>query len=150
MLTTSKMKTSLQLHASVESKTMFRPTPWCPSTSFVFAVDVSNGCMAKEKKEFVVAFWQTSVFGCHSPNVLMSIFYGRISWILVGLEPWCIGLLPSSDLVRPESPKSICRHMAFGVLIPGPPKLAHDSIGQLDPAASCFWNDFGDHEDLWK
>jgi len=44
------MKTSLQLHASVESKTMFRPTPWCPSTSFVFAVDVSNGGMAKEKK----------------------------------------------------------------------------------------------------
>jgi hypothetical protein len=32
------MKTSLQLHASVESKTMFRPTPWCPSTSFVLHV----------------------------------------------------------------------------------------------------------------
>ena len=50
MLTTSKMKTSLQLHASVEYKTMFRPTPWCPSTSFVLLWMSATGAWRKKKK----------------------------------------------------------------------------------------------------
>ena len=35
MLTTSKMKVSLQQHASAESETLSRHTPWCPSILFV-------------------------------------------------------------------------------------------------------------------
>ena len=48
-LTTSKMKPSLQLHASVESKTMFRPTPWCPSTSLVLLWMSATGAWRKKK-----------------------------------------------------------------------------------------------------
>ena len=59
-------------------------------------------------------------------------FDGRISWIVVGPERWCIGLLSSSDLVRLESPKSICRQMAgrshWFLVRHGPPWSA--KIGQ--------------------
>ena len=43
-------ETSLQLHASVEYKTMFRPTPWCPSTSFVLLWMSATGAWRKKKK----------------------------------------------------------------------------------------------------